>query len=348
MNAGQKTIEWPRNEQLRVDEEWSVDTPNGFTWWAAKNAQSIEIAGSEVGPDGDIGYFVRIKTEMWRNVELTDQSMAGVNLLMSTASMAGPVWDEDRETISFSSMVRVHEGIWEWMARWISIAAMVQIQDAHFLGSQFAPVLGGEPAESAHPANGIRDEPDELVVGFAPMLATAGEQRSKWAAREFQQAVDQYMQQPPSLMASGGGRGLTVEFPFGDFSSLCQFQGDRPHPRIGNGLLIIQKFPVGEMLELDGIQLALELNAEELDKKPICYGLGSYCYQDGCVCFNGFIPNLAYQPGMLPNLYFACAGRAQAMSARLTDNDWSQGFAPTKTPKAKSALRRLMDRFSGE
>lgn len=323
MNAGQKTIEWLRREQLRVDDEWSVETTSGFRWWASKNAQTIEIVGSETGPDGNDGYFLSVSTEMWRNVELTDQVRAGINLLMSTASMAGPVYDAQKGLVSFSSLVRVHEEIWKWMARLISIAAMMQIQDAHFLGSQFAPVLEAEPAESAHPKSGTRDAPDELAIGFTPMLAAAGEEPSKWTASEFQQAVDQYMQQQPSLMASAGGNGLTVEFPFGDFSSLCQFQGDQSHPRIGNGLLIVQRFPVGEMAEAEGLDLAIELNAEELRQKPIGYGFGSYCYQDGCISFSGFMPNIAYLPNLLPNIFYACAGRAQAMSARFTGNDWS-------------------------
>ena len=345
MNAGQKTIEWLRDEQLCVDDEWSVDTSNGFTWWASKNAQSIEIVGSDVGPDGKNGYFLRVKTEIWRNVALTDKTLPVISLLMSSASMSGPVYDAKKRTLSLASMVRVHEGIWEWMARLISISAMMQIQDAHFMGAQIAPALNAKTAESNHPTNGPRDEPDELVVGFTPMLASAGEQRGKWAAAEFQQAVDQYMKQPPSLMASAGGEGLTVEFPFGEFSSLCQLNGDQAHPRIGNGLLILQRFPVAGMVEKDGVKIAIELNIEELHQRPIGYGFGSYSYQDGCICFSGFIPNLAYKRDLLPNIYFACAARAQAMSARFTANDWSQGFRPTALEKPRSALQRFFELF---
>jgi hypothetical protein len=34
-------------EQLRVDLKWSVKLPTGFTWWADRHAQTIEIVGSE-------------------------------------------------------------------------------------------------------------------------------------------------------------------------------------------------------------------------------------------------------------------------------------------------------------
>ena len=37
---------------IRSD-EWAVRTPTGFTWWADQNAQTIEILGEEVGPEGE-------------------------------------------------------------------------------------------------------------------------------------------------------------------------------------------------------------------------------------------------------------------------------------------------------
>ena len=125
------------------------------------------------------------------------------------------------------------------MSRLISVAAMLQIADAHFIDPDLSRLLEGEPATSGHPENGPRPEPDELAVGFTPLMAAAGEKRSAWTwtDQEFQQAVAQYMLQPPSLLATTAGNGLTVEFPYGDNSSLCEMRGDQQHPRIGNGLL---------------------------------------------------------------------------------------------------------------
>jgi len=56
VNTGKQAIEWLYHEQLKVDDKWSVRTPNGFKWWADKNAQAVEVLGEEIGPDGDIGY----------------------------------------------------------------------------------------------------------------------------------------------------------------------------------------------------------------------------------------------------------------------------------------------------
>jgi hypothetical protein len=45
MNAGKKTLDWLYHEQLKVDEQWSVQTGSGFIWWADKHAQNVEIVG---------------------------------------------------------------------------------------------------------------------------------------------------------------------------------------------------------------------------------------------------------------------------------------------------------------
>jgi hypothetical protein len=58
MNVGEQVVDWLYSTQLQVDDEWSIRTPTGFTWWAAENAQTIEIVGEETAPDGETGYLV--------------------------------------------------------------------------------------------------------------------------------------------------------------------------------------------------------------------------------------------------------------------------------------------------
>ena len=40
MDAGTRALEWLFTEQLKVDRHWAVRTPNGFRWWADKQAQT--------------------------------------------------------------------------------------------------------------------------------------------------------------------------------------------------------------------------------------------------------------------------------------------------------------------
>jgi hypothetical protein len=39
------------------------------------------------------------------------------------------------------------------------------------------------------------------------------------------------------------------------------------------------------------------------------YGFGSYHYARGVLRFRTFLPNALYRRGLLPNLYYSCAGR---------------------------------------
>jgi hypothetical protein len=62
MNAGEKTIDWLFRDQLAVDAEWSIRTPNGFRWWAHRNQQIVELVGQETGPDGEPSYLISVRT----------------------------------------------------------------------------------------------------------------------------------------------------------------------------------------------------------------------------------------------------------------------------------------------
>ena len=344
MNTGMKTIEWLFSEQLRVDDKWSVRTPNGFRWWADRNEQTVEVVGQETGPDGEIGYLVSVRTELLRSLHLGDRELKVINaLLMAFASMAGPVYDQEAKTLSLCSLVRVHDAISQWMNPLISVAAVLQIGEARIIASGLAKALNAEEALSGPPHHGLRPEPDEMAEMIATLIAPRGRQPSRWSPAEFQDAVDRFMNQPPALLASAGGAGFTVEFPYGDQSSLCQAMADQPHPRYGNGLFLLQSFPVKATSDTDGVKLALSMNRIELTDRPFGYGFGSYAYRDSTLHFTSFFPNALYRPGMLPNIYFSCAQRAREMSVRLMRSDWTS----TSFTQRRSALGRMMDRLRG-
>lgn len=343
MNAGAKTIEWLFREQLQVDTEWSVRTPNGFRWWADRHAQSVEIIGQEIGPDGQVGYLVSVRTELLRSIHLGDREVGAINaLLMPFASMAGPVYDEKAKTISLASLVRVYDDICEWMNPLIGVAAALQIGEARIMGPALASALGAEEAVSGPPGRGIRPEPDELAEIIAKLIAPLGVVPSRWSAAEFQVAADRYVKRPPALTAIAGGAGLTVEFPYGSQSSLCQMDAGQPHPRYGNGLLVLHSFPFAAKSDLEGARLALSMNGIELGQKPFGYGFGSYAYQNDTLHFVSFFPNALYRPALLPNIYFSCALRAREMSVQLAGADWTTTSFSLSRSAVGQALRRCL------
>jgi len=342
---GKQTIDWLYKEQLRVDDEWAVRTPNGFKWWPYKNAQTVEVIGEELGPDGNVGYLVSVRTDFLRDVDLNEDTLRYIGSnLMALSAMCGPVYDEAAGTLSLCSLVRVHEGIYQWMNPIISVAAVTQVSEAILYARVVTEDVEVVEAFSEHPINGPRPEPDEMAFAFETLIAPLGKQPCRWSESEFTDAVDRYMQEPPSLMANGGGLGLTLEFPFGEQSSLCRINGDVPHPIYGNGLFLLQSFPIPEMSESEGVRLALKLNRTELTERPSGYGFGSFAYRDNNMHFTSFFPNAIYKPGLLPNLYYACAERSRMMSITLAGEDWTaESFSPDK-----SAAGRIMSRILGK
>lgn len=313
MTCGESVIEWLYSEQLKVDPEWSIRHCKGFTWWAHEYAQTIEIVGEETGPDGETGYLIAVRTDAIRHISDVATAKVEINGLAGFATMSGPVLDEDAGAVQLCSLIRVHPAIAQWMQKLISVAAVLQLVEAKSLAEQLVDTLGGEAATSGHPQSGQRSEPDEILDILATLIHPLGSEASYWTDEEFDQVCEGYMQAPPAMMASAGGLGVTVEFPFGQTSSLCQFQADIDHPLVGNGLAIRQCFPIS-IDDESGASLAMMMNRRELLNGPFGYGFGAYHYANNLLQFLAFLPNLAHQPGLLPNLYFSCAGRAWELS----------------------------------
>jgi hypothetical protein len=209
------------------------------------------------------------------------------------------------------------------MCALISMACVLQIAEVKSIGEELAEATSADLAESGHPRNGMRETPDELAGIVGALIVPVGRQLSKWIGEEFEEAVAEHMQKPPSLLATGGGSGFTAEFLYGTDSSLCQGVNNQPHPVYGNGLTLVQSFPVGNYSVMEAYRLALSLNQIELTQKPFGYGFGSYYYRHGMIHFRSFLPNAVYRRGLLPNIYYACANRAHEMSVRLKRTDWT-------------------------
>lgn len=333
MDAGSRTLAWLMNEGLQVDPAWSVRTPRGFRWWPHKHAQTIEVIGRETGPHGEDGYLISVRTDLLRSVSVGVRELEAINVLMCTATMAGLVYDETTHTLSVASLVRVYDLIADMISRLTRYAALLQIDLAEPLGPILAEAFHAEDAVSGPPGRGLRPEPDEMAQAADTWIIPMGALPSKWIGGEFEEITRRYLSGPPALLANAAPNGLTVEFPYGTSdSSLCQFFGGEPHPRYGNGLLILQSFPFEARSDAEGIRLALSLNRAELTEAPFGYGFGSYAYRDRTLHFTGFLPNLAYELGILANIVISCTMRARVVSTRLTGVDWTPGsFSPQRS-----------------
>lgn len=325
MDVGERTIEWLYKDLLHVDAEWSIRTERGFTWWPYQHAQTVEVTREAKGPDGATGSCIGVRTEVLRDLELTDSAAVAINEFakFENGSMSGLVYDAKTRRLDLCSLVLVHDDTCEWMQRLIGVSAVLQIFEAEGAAKALVRRIGATEATSGHPTNGMRTSPDEISTVPGTVMAPIGQKPCAWIGEEFKDVVDQCMQGPPSLLATGDGTGYTVEFPYGNVSSLCEAKSDQPHRLLGNGLRVIQSFSTPDLGDVDGAKAALKLNWLELAGTPMGYGFGSYFYREGFLCFSTFFPNFIHKPGLLPNLYFASAQRARALSVQFSGKDWT-------------------------
>lgn len=321
MTVVEEIIDWLFREQLQIGEQWSYLLPVGFTWWADRYAQTVEMVREETGPNGETGYLLCVRTELLREVDLTEAALAEINALpMRAACLAGPVYDAAARRLDLWSLVRVTDDNSDWMRFLLAAAAVTQLAEARVVAPVLAQSIGALPATSDHPESGTRTVPDRMAFA-AERFVELGEAPCAWTEAEFRDVAARHMGglRTPAVV---GPEGITVEFPFGEHTSVCRILADQPHPLYGNGLLLLQSFPVGAASEPEGVKLALSLNAADLTHRLSGYGFGSYVYADGTVHFTTFVPNALHRAGLLGNLYSSCAARGHAMEARFAEGQW--------------------------
>ncbi len=220
-----------------------------------------------MGPSATWSGCARTSCATW---SWTSSALSLINSeVLSFASMAGLVYDEEASTLSLSSLARVWDENEAWLDPFIGMAAALQVGEAGMLAPQLATRLGAEVAISGHPDHGLRAQPDEMAAVIESLVIPTGRGPSVWAPEEFEAAVQEYVDGPVSVSASADGEGSIVEVPFGDLTSRCQVLPAARHPHYGAGLLIVQQLPFTQSTEPEGAGFALVLNGIELAREPL-------------------------------------------------------------------------------
>ncbi len=345
MHIGQQTIAWLHQMLTGGDRALSASLPEGFRWWPNNHAQTIAIVGEERGPEGEAGFLIGVRTEMLRGLVLNDTAAAALNtLVMPFASLSGPVYDPETQTLSLCTLARIYDHIATWMRVLLRAAAWMQAAEAPVWASALAQLLPAQEALAPTSHQESQQQASARHAAFIQELLKVGK-HPYWRPIEFQMLHQQFLQRPPVVFATVDRMGVGIEFPFGQKeTSLCEILADQPHPRYGYGLFLLQSFPAYDLTEQQGIRLAFELNALELTSQVIGYGFGSYVFRDSTLYFTAFFPNLLYRHDLLANLFFSCAARAQAISLRLTGCPWPEASFRV----SRSAIGRMLGRFRGK
>ena len=301
-------------EQMMIDDEWAVRRERGFTWWAYRLAQHVEV-GPPVWTEDRYICSVRIWTEVVRDVDPDSDPAALLAATNQFATLSALVWDPSSASISECCTAVVHDEIFTWLSKVLATAAALQNTAAHSRAHPLSRATGGVAAASDHPDSGQRPDMDDLLNVGEQVVIPEGAKPSQFIGRRFE-GVEDFMR---SMLFLGfaDDEGLTCEVPFTAnvpamaipgatqlHTSLVQMFTDAPHPEAGNGLLAIMRLPYSADSQRIAAQ-ANDLNLVESRGEAGTFLLGAWCpdpSSDTTLAFCQFIPNLLARWVLVENL----------------------------------------------
>jgi hypothetical protein len=334
-DLGQRVVE-TLYQWSKIDAEWSVWHPRGFTWWAGPLAQHV-WADPPVEIDGKQLYRVHARTDLLTGLDAADlQAAAEWAAFSSLSGWVRPA--DDLSRIHLATAVSVHVEVEDFLTRLMALAAALQVAEAHRTAPYLERVPGWSAAVSAHPSSGPRQEPDDMLNVIGQVVVPKGQEPSRWTGAEMAGAVE-LLQDGPCILATGDTTGVAGEYPFPGpvGTSLLRLQTEVPHPRLGNGCLCTLRLPYALQEPAATAAIALQLNGMELDRH--LYFIGSWCLSDSGLSYVSFLPNAAHRPGALTNILLSLVSRVRWVTEEVFQYSLEEHFREAFDRK----LRELED-----
>lgn len=228
--------------QLQVDDEWAVVEPGSFTWWAHRLRQKI-VAEKSV-TRGGLG-IVNIWAETDLLVDVPNESRVeeAVAVLNSTAALNTLVWRPTERRLSLRCASYIYSDIRGWMTGMFCSGVAMQIAEAEGRAESLQKLVGGRVHSSAHPTNGFRQQPDDMLNVLGAFRTGKGDV-SPFYGDEMLSVIAAFEKQ---ILVTGDQSGVTMEFPFPDGippTALVRLLADVPHPTYGSGVMLLMKLPL--------------------------------------------------------------------------------------------------------
>ena len=302
-------------EQMMIDDAWAVRRERGFTWWAYRLAQHVEV-GPPVWSEDRYICSVRIWTEVVRDVDTATDPATVLAATNAFTTMNALVWDADEATITECSTAVVHDEIFTWLSKVLATTAVLQNTSAHSRAHALARATGGQPAASHHPTAGQRPHMDDVLNVPEQVVVPEGSKPSQFIGERFER-VEDFMREQMRCLGFADDEGLSCEVPYTGANpamlvqeaselqtSLVQMFTDAPHPEAGNGLLCIMRLPYSADPECIAAQ-ANHLNLVESRGDAGTFLLGAWCPDPSSgttLAFCQFVPNLLVRWVLVENL----------------------------------------------
>lgn len=282
-------------DALGVEPAWSVIEPRGFTWWAGSLAQRI---WSEPGIK-DLGmraYRLHAETVVVRDVPDPAAAAPLINDLNLLCTLSGRAIDPVARTIVHRAGAWVHDGTVSLVPRLFAAATALQVVEAHAEAGLLAQGSGGALARDAHPTNGRRTTPSELLAVDA-IPAIHGTAPSRWADGSIPESIGTLERARIIPHATTTPEEVSLVLPFGPYTALFQASTRRPHPLLGNGLEVRLTLPAGVSGIADAA-FALDVAQQEHDpgigaRLARAHRMGAWVADQGVIRHLAFYPNHA-------------------------------------------------------
>ncbi len=301
---------------MQIDTDWSVRSERSFSWWAKDFVQHISVTEPVKSGDFWVSRLVAV-TPIVEGVEITENAYNLLNVPNAYfGTLSAMVLGQDG-VVRYVAATTVHEQMLEFVSRFFSFIAAIQVTDAHIKAPFFAEMLKGRQALSAHPTSGPRmDYGHDCLDIIEHLIVPRGKDPSAWAGSDMLDTLA--LLERYSMMATGDEKGIVAEFPYRDFSSLLTFDTDRVHPQVGYGLHVALKIPDNVFAKSASIAAGLLNQMEAVPELPTKF-YGTWCAgPNGDLTFSAFYPNALFHPGKGKNIALAMARRAEWIAC-LTD-----------------------------
>ena len=302
---------------LQIDPKWSIREPRKFTWWGHRLAQ--KVWADPVHKDQGYGIVrVHAETDLLKDVPRTQRTFEVVSAFnASGASMSAYLFETVNQRLKMHCSASFHGENAQWLGALFSAAVAIQAADAHIKLDGAVTLFRASPDETQHPVSGVRKEPDDILNVIEALFAPQGRGPSKFGNDDLASALA--MKPSPWVMANGDHSKMTAEYAFPGClppTALLTVSIEERHPQLGSGAFFVLKLPVN-LRGLNGEELANKLNCAEAAEWTHCHYFGGWCKDpDDNLAFVSFIPSTLRRPGLLGNLVYGMAHRA----------NWSNDF----------------------
>jgi hypothetical protein len=302
-------------EQLLIDEEWRVQEDGGLTWAAHRLCQRLhaEETFEDLGMSVTrVHATVPVVRDVTAPSEEVEKFLAEINVQSCGEAW---VWLPDERRVVAHCYVHAHEATVDWRAQQLGAMGIIQLTLADRGAEFMAEALRGVVDEWAHPVQGPRTTPDDMLNAIDVVFRRHGAKPSLFAnASEFKQA-EQFARQVGLFTLGSSEGGIAVESAFGDGdTALVQLDPRPTHPLLGTGLLAtLQLLPPGAE---DPWAVAAALNRREWSgQMRRGQGFGAWCVPlngpSGLVAHVSFLPNALFREGVVRDTVESQVLRAQ-------------------------------------